>query len=207
LVRCVALRCVVPVQHMGDRPPVSEPFAFVPRLYLVPLPGVAELRRSNDQGGAAAWRRGPALAPASGLGEAPAGARRPDALRPPLIIQAHPATQPGTPRAVFLGASLSRSRSPRLGRPFGVACGRLRRIPGRRSPGSLRLRGRRGRLTACQCSRWKVSIPSVGETFWTCSSPFAPSYLPVPPVMDPSYGAVEPKLTSAWAVICPPGNE
>jgi hypothetical protein len=89
--------------------------------------------------------RGPVLAPASGLGEAPAGARRPDALRPPLIIQAHPATQQGTPRAVFLGASLSRSRPSRLGRPFGVACGRLRRIPGRRSPGSLRLRGRRGK--------------------------------------------------------------
>lgn len=81
-----------------------------------------------------------------GRGEAPAGARRPDALRPPLNIQAHPATEPGTPRAVFLGASLSRSRSPRLGRPFGVACGRLRRIPGRRSPGSLRLRGRAGKV-------------------------------------------------------------
>jgi len=74
------------------------------------------------------------------------GAASGDAPRPPLIIQAHPATQPGNPRAVFLGASLSRSLPSRLGRPFGVACGRLRRIPGRRSPGSLRLRGRRGKV-------------------------------------------------------------
>jgi hypothetical protein len=27
-----ALRCIVPVQSMGDRPPVSEPFAYWPPL-------------------------------------------------------------------------------------------------------------------------------------------------------------------------------
>jgi len=58
-------------------------------------PRVAEIALNYDQGGAAARRRGPAIAPGlrpwGGPGRARAG---PHALSPPLIYWAHPGTQP-----------------------------------------------------------------------------------------------------------------
>ena len=58
----------------------------------------------------------PVLAPASGLGEAPAGAHRPSCPQLTADQQGSPTTQPVLHDAVFLGDSLSRSRPPRLGR-------------------------------------------------------------------------------------------
>jgi hypothetical protein len=90
---------------------------------------------------------GPALASASGLGEAPADTRRPKRRRPPLINQAHLGAR--SQRCTVPSSSatrLSRSRPPRQGRPPGVAVRWLRQPrPDVHSPGSGAYRGRRGR--------------------------------------------------------------
>ena len=112
---------------------------------------------------------------------------------------AHTARRPGTCAAVFLGCRLSRSRRPRLGRPFGrrMRSAMQKPRPGRHSPGVRAYEEAGKGEGACQCSRRKVSIPSEAETERTCTSPPAPWYVPVPPVMAPLYGALLPRMISA----------
>ncbi len=100
----------------------------------------------ENKRGAAARRRGPALAPGLCLGARP-GARRPRAISMPMISQAHPATQPGAarcrlPRRFIVPLPAAASRSP-CGRRCAIGFAEPR--PGTHSHGSGRLRARRTR--------------------------------------------------------------
>jgi hypothetical protein len=105
-------------------------------------PGRPPLPPGHQHGQPAAGQR----AAASGLGEAPAGARRPHgtACRRSARLTRR-ATVPHV--AVFLSAPLSRSRTSRLGRPCGRRCAiGIRRTQTRRPLARIRrLRGRHGR--------------------------------------------------------------
>ena len=98
------------------------------------------------------------------------------------------------PRLSIVPLATAASRSPfRASHAIGYAEPR----PGRHSPGVRAYEEAGKGEGACQCSRRKASIPSEAETERTCTSPPAPWYVPVPPVMAPLYGALLPRMISA----------